>query len=294
MKTNWSGVFAIPATPWDEKDRLDEETLAREVDWLAGNGVRGIIGPILVSEFQALSVAERKQFVRVMTQTNKNRLPVIANVAATNTPEAVAYAEFACECGVDGVIAMPPYALFGDYERVHAYFKAINDVVNIPIMLQNAPVSPLAPDNVIRLCNELEHVKWVKEEVPPNPRSVGNLIARNNPNVHGVMGGVGGLYLFTEFDRGAVGTIIAPEICDVVQRIWDMLEAGKRDEAGDLFERVVTIIAYEALFGMAFAKEILVRRGVLKNNRMRMQTRPLDAHDMREIDRLWERVKGLL
>ena len=46
--------------------------------------------------------------------------------------------------------------------------------------------------------------------------------------------------------------------------------------------------------GMAYAKEIMVRRGVFKNNRIRSQTHPLDASDMREIDRVWERIQPYL
>ena len=33
------------------------------------------------------------------------------------------------------------------------------------------------------------------------------------------------------------------------------------------------------------------RRGVLKNNRVRNQTHPLDAHDLREIDRVFARIE---
>jgi hypothetical protein len=43
--------------------------------------------------------------------------------------------------------------------------------------------------------------------------------------------------------------------------------------------------------GMAFAKEIMIRRGVFKSNRIRTQARPLDADDMREIDCTWERLQ---
>ena len=43
--------------------------------------------------------------------------------------------------------------------------------------------------------------------------------------------------------------------------------------------------------GMAFAKEIMVRRGVFKNRRMRLQSQPLDDDDVAEIDRVWERLQ---
>jgi len=53
-------------------------------------------------------------------------------------------------------------------------------------------------------------------------------------------------------------------------------------------------LVLEGLMGMAFAKEIMVRRGVFKNNRVRSLTHPLDEDDMREIDRVWERIQPYL
>jgi hypothetical protein len=42
---------------------------------------------------------------------------------------------------------------------------------------------------------------------------------------------------------------------------------------------------------MAYAKEIMIRRGVFKNNRVRMHARSFDEADRREIDRVWERLQ---
>jgi hypothetical protein len=46
--------------------------------------------------------------------------------------------------------------------------------------------------------------------------------------------------------------------------------------------------------GMAFAKEIMIRRGVFRNHRIRSKARPLDEDDIREIDRVWERIQPYL
>ena len=108
------------------------------------------------------------------------------------------------------------------------------------------------------------------------------------------MGGSGGRYMVTEHARGSKGVIHACQFCDVVQRIWGQLDAGQADEAGDLFERVLPGLVLEGLMGMAFAKEIMVRRGVFRNHRMRMQAHPLDEADMREIARVWERLQPYL
>jgi len=128
----------------------------------------------------------------------------------------------------------------------------------------------------------------------PSTHSISALMAKNCPAIHGVMGGAGGRHLITERARGSKGVIHACEFCDVVQHIWDLLDAGQQEEAEDLFDRLLPSLDLEGLMGMAYAKEIMVRRGVLKNNRVRSHSRPLDAEDMREIDRVYKRIEPYL
>ena len=75
--------------------------------------------------------------------------------------------------------------------------------VSIPIWIQNAGVVPLWAEQVVKLCTELEHVSWVKEEVQPETHSISNLLGRQCPHVKGVMGGGGGRYMITEHARGS-------------------------------------------------------------------------------------------
>ena len=144
---------------------------------------------------------------------------------------------------------------------------------------------------MIKLCSEIEHVNWVKEEVEPRHRSIGALAARKSEHIHGIMGGGGGQYLLMEHARGACGTIIACEICDVVQRMWELLDAGKLSEAETWYERALPVINLEFAMGMAFAKYFMMKRGVFKNARMRAQAKPLDSDDVKEIDRVFERIQ---
>lgn len=294
MTQNWRGSFAIPMTPFDDHDRIDEEALRAEVEFCVQAGVGGLMTPLLVSEFMALSEDERRLMMRAPVEQAKGRVPVIVNVAAENTPLAVSYARYAMEIGADGVIAMPPYALRPDWEIIFAYYKAISDAVSVPVWIQNAGIVSLSTDQLVTLCEQIEHVSWVKEEVEPSPRMIAALVARNSPRVKGVMGGVGGRYLITEWARGSKGCIHACQFCDVVQDVWNLLEAGQLAEAGDLFEKVLPGLVLEGMLGMAFSKEIMARRGIFKNNRMRMQSKALTTDDLREIDRVWERIQPYL
>jgi 4-hydroxy-tetrahydrodipicolinate synthase len=291
---NWHGSFAIPMTPFDEHDRIDEDVLKAEIEFCAECGVGGIVVPVMVSEFQALSEDERRLMIRIPVEASAGRVPVVANVAAVNTHMAVRYARYAQEVGADAVIAMPPYGLHPDFTTIFSYFQAISAAVDLPIWIQNAGIVALSPDMVVRLCSEIDHVSWVKEEVAPEIRSISALMARKCPAIEGVMGGNAGRFMITEHARGAQGVIHACQFCDLIQRIWDLLEAGKIDEAGDLFEKVLPGLVLEGIMGMIFAKEIMVRRGVFVNHRMRMESRSLDEADLREIDRVWDRIQPYL
>jgi dihydrodipicolinate synthase/N-acetylneuraminate lyase len=292
--SEWRGSFAIPMTPFDEKDRIDEDVLRAELEFCIRAGTRGLVVPVMVSEFFILSEEERRLMMRIATDVSAGRVPVVANVAAVNTPLAVSYARYAQEVGADAVIAMPPYIQRPDWDNIKTYFKAISDAVNVPVWIQNAGMASLSLDQVITLCTEIENVSWVKEEVDPSPRRIGDLVERNCPAVKGVMGGAGGRYMITERARGSKGVIHACQFCDMVQDIYDLLDEDKDVEAGDLFEHLLPGLILEGLMGMAFSKEIMVRRGVFKNNIMRLNAHPLDKNDMIEIDRVWERIQPYL
>jgi len=287
----WRGSFAIPMTPYDENDHIDENVLAAEIEFCIESGVGGIMSPLMVSEFRSLSEDERKLMMRIPVEVSAGRTPIIVNVAAVNKPLAVQYAEYAQEIGADGVIAMPPYIHKPDFQRIYEYYQAISDVVNVPVFIQNANVAALNTDQLVQLCTEIENVSWVKEEVPPSTKNILRVIERNSPFVKGVMGGGGGRPMMTEFARGAKGNIHACQYCDLLQAVYQHLFAGEIDTASELFDHLLPGIMLEGMLGMAYAKEIMIRRGVFKNNRMRSSSKPLDDYDMQEIDRVWERIQ---
>jgi 4-hydroxy-tetrahydrodipicolinate synthase len=292
--SEWRGSFAIPMTPFDDRDRIDEDVLRAEIEFCIESRVGGIVVPVMVSEFRVLSEDERRTMVRVPVEVSDGRAPVVANCAAVNTPLAVSYARHAQEMGADAVIAMPPYMHVPDFPTVYRYYSAISDAVSIPVWIQNHTAAALSTDQVVTLCTDLENVSWVKEEVTPEPRSISSLLSQNCSAVKGVMGGAGGRYMITEHARGSKGVVHACQFCDVVQRVWELLDEGREQDAGDLFENLLPGVVLEGLLGMAYAKEVMVRRGVFRNNRVRSNSQPFVEADWWEIDRVWERLQPYL
>ncbi len=288
MPDQFRGVFTIPVTPFDESGEVDEASLRRTIDFCVSCGAHGIVTPVNASEFTSLTDDERKQITCIACQQTAGRVPVVIGISAVSPEAAVAFARVAEEAGADAVIAMPPYVRKAGPEGVYAYYKAISDACRLPIFIQNyvAPIgTPMSGAAMARLLREIEHVEYIKEETVPAGQIITETIQAAGDALKGIMGGMAGRYLIVEHDRGACGTMPACEMTDVHVQLWDALEAGDRPLARSIFNRLLPLLNYENGYGAAVYKEVLYRRGVISNPRMRaVDARKLDKWDQKELD----------
>jgi dihydrodipicolinate synthase/N-acetylneuraminate lyase len=245
----------------------------------------------MVSEFETLNEQERKLMIRIPCEVAKGRLAIIANVAASSAPQAVNYTEYARKCGADAVIAMAPIGV--DFEYIRKYFKKISEAAGVPVMIQNHSTAGtmLSPEQVIRLCEEIEHVSWVKQEVIPGPVSITALAAVKTKALDGIMSGIGSQYAPMDYKRGAIASIHACEWADLVQQVWDLFFLGKEEEGRRMHYAILPALQLEGILKMRYAKEVMIRRGVFVNRIMRQVDGELSSDDMEEIDKIFELVK---
>lgn len=290
----YGGSGAIPMTPFDKHDRIDIDILEKEIDFIASSGAASICTPVMVSEFEQLSEEERKIMIRVPLEINQGRCAVIANVAAVNTNLAVEYAEFAQKLGADCVIAMGPYVRPVEFSLVKAYFKAISDAISIPIMIQNASnTAQLSNEQILELCEDIENVRYIKQELKTGSPSIEELLNVKTDALEMVVSGFAAKFSPLDYNLGAMATIHACQYCDVVQRIWDLLFAGKEDEARTLHYQLLPALELETTFGMTYAKEVMVRRGIFKNTRTRTKASGLSKQGYKELNKVWEKIEPL-
>lgn len=289
----WRGVYAVLVTPFHDDLSLDPEGLRRQVDFCVACGVRAVVAPVVASEFFTLSDAERREVYRTVASAARGRVEFIAGVSASSVAHARELAAAAHDAGADGLIAMPPILGGRASERTFAYYAAIAAATPLPVMVQNAPEpigAPLATQELVRLLDAVPGIEAVKEETNPNPQRVGALVAAAGPRLHGVIGGLGGIYLFNELARGATGTMPACQFADVMVRILQLHADGDEAAARELFAALQPALVLERLYGMTFMKACLVRRGVLENRRTRVIESDLDAFDEAELDAVWARL----
>lgn len=286
----WRGVFAVLVTPFHEDETLDLDSLRRQVDFCAECGVQAVVAPVVASEFFTLADDERVAIYRAVAEQLDGRAHFVAGVSASSVPHARLLAEAATDAGADALIAMPPILGGRSRERTFAYFTAIAEATPLPLMVQNAPEpvgAPLTTADLVTLIEAVPSIEAVKEETAPNPQQVGALVTAAGDRLRGVIGGLGGIYLFNELARGATGTMPACQFADVMVKILRLHEAGDHEGSRAAFGALQPALVLERLYGMTFMKACLQRRAVLPNRVTRLVEPPLDEFDEAEIDAVW-------
>ncbi|HWL32988.1 MAG TPA: dihydrodipicolinate synthase family protein [Gaiellaceae bacterium] len=147
------GALAAAVTPLDG-DRLDESAFAPYVDFLAGNGLDGLLALGTTGEGLLFGVDERKRALGLFLEAARGRLQVAVHCGAQTSADTVALASHAAESGVDAVAVIgPPYfqlderSLLDHFEAaaaacapvpfyVYEFERASGYAVPVPVLLE--------------------------------------------------------------------------------------------------------------------------------------------------------------
>ena len=286
---SWRGIFPIVVTPFTDSLALDEQGLQALVEFCIQNGAAGLVGPANASEFTMLDDEERLRWLEIVCASAAGRIPVVATVNAGHALPAARMAQRAEALGAAGIMALPPYVVHPDAAGCYAFYQTLAAATALPVIVQNyiAPVgTPMSADLLARMCRELEHIDYIKEETTPASRQVSRTIAAAGADCMGVFGGQGGVYMLDEHRRGAVGNMPACQAIDLHSEIWRRLDAGDESGARALFNKLLPLINYERQYGVALYKAVLQRRGILRSSACRHPMGALEAADLVELDAL--------
>src|SRR5215475_12238538 len=152
--SDFHGVFPYLVSPIDASGHIRERVLARLCDDLIKSGVHGLTPLGSTGGFAYLNDEQRTAVVRTTIEAAQKRVPVIAGVASTSTADAVAQARAYQKLGAAGILAiLEAYFPLPD-AQVEAYFRAIADAVEIPVVIYTNPQfqrSDLSLDVIARL-----------------------------------------------------------------------------------------------------------------------------------------------
>lgn len=163
-KSNFRGSFTALVTPF-KNGQIDERAFRDLVDWQIAEGTNGLVPVGTTGESPTLSHDEHRKVVEWCIDQAKRRVPVIAGAGSNSTDEAIELARHAEQAGADGVLIVTPYYNKPTQEGMYRHFKAINDAINIPIIIYNIPgrsVIDMSVDTMARLY-ELKNITGVKD-----------------------------------------------------------------------------------------------------------------------------------
>lgn len=161
----FTGSAVAIVTPFTNEGLVNYEKLKELLEWHIRNKTDAIVICGTTGEASTMSVEERKSTIKYTVDVVKKRIPVIAGTGSNNTADSIKMSKWAESIGVDGVLVITPYYNKTTQKGLVEHFKAINDSINIPIILYNVPGRTginLLPETLY-LMKDLKNIKAVKE-----------------------------------------------------------------------------------------------------------------------------------
>ncbi len=219
----FKGLYTALVTPFKKDNTLDIAKFKDLVDWQVQEGVDGVLALGTTGESPTISFEERDLLVKTCITTAAGRTQVLVGTGSNSTETAIKYNKHAKELGADGVVMVSPYYNKPTQEGLYQHFKAVNDAVDIPIILYNAPGRSVVSmsEQVISRLAELDNIVGIKDCAGANRALLIHDSLKNKD-----------FLMFTGDDldavgfnaNGGVGNIsvlgnIAPRLCTKIQKL---------------------------------------------------------------------------
>jgi len=160
----FKGLFPALVTPFRD-GAVDEEAFVRLVERQIAGGVHGLVPVGTTGETATLSHDEHRRVVELCVGTSRGRVPVIAGAGSNSTEEAIELVRHAKAIGADAALVVAPYYVRPSQEGLYAHFAAINDAVQLPVLVYNVPsrTSCDISNEVLARLSKLPNIVGIKD-----------------------------------------------------------------------------------------------------------------------------------
>lgn len=286
MTPKLAGAFPVLPTPFRDDGSIDEADFVSIIDFVLASQVDGVVYPGVASEVDTLSAQERRDQILLLAKRIDGRIPIILGASDPDPQAAAAHIAQAGEIGAAAAMVMAPGHAGNDIARQSAYFQGVAAGARVPIMLQNQPKpigAGLEPGEIAAITTAVPAIRYVKEESPPCGQHLTGIKVAANGRLDAIFGGAGGRYITDELARGAAGTMPAAELSDIHAQLVHAFQAGDVAAARKLYSASLPLLNFQAVFRMHMTKEMLRRRGVIKNTFVRGKGPRMDEGDRAEL-----------
>lgn len=288
-----TGIFNILATPFDGQLQVDWPSLRRLVEFQLDKGAYGLTILGVLGEAAKLTIDERRQVITTVMETVAGRVPVVVGVSHPEVKTVITLSQAAFEAGAAGVMIAPPRMDKPTDEQVMALYCEIAESVQQPIVVQDFPPVNnviMSPDLLAALAERIPNIRHLKLEDPPLMEKISAV--RQRTDQYAIFGGLGGMFLLEELNRGAAGTMTGFAFTEILVAVFKAHQAGRTADAERIFDHYLPLIRYEnqPVINLTIRKELLRRRGAIANAALRQPFAPIDAGTHDELGWILKRV----
>jgi dihydrodipicolinate synthase/N-acetylneuraminate lyase len=268
-----AGVLPVFQTPYRDDGGVDYVTLEAELEWVLDQGCDGVVMG-MVSEVLRLSDAEVSAVADCASAVAARRgAQCIVSVGAESTHVAVQRAQFAETVGATAVMAIPPMSTALDDDEKLAYYQALLEAVDLPVVIQDASGyvgQPLSIDVQARLAHEFPQKAVFKPEAPPIGARVTAMLEATDGEAR-ILEGTGGLVLVDSYRRGVVGTMPGADVCWAIVALWNALQHGDESRVQAINGPLTSLISLQGALDsfLAVEKHLLVKQGIFSSAAVR-------------------------
>lgn len=263
------GVFPVAPTTFDERGGLDLDSQRRVIDFLIDAGSNGICILANYSEQFSLADDERETLMQTILKQVAGRVPVIVTTTHFSSKVCIERSQRAATAGAAMVMVMPPYhgaTIRAAEPAIFDFCRALSDAIDIPVMIQDAPVSgtALSAAFLARMAREIDRVSYFKIESPGAAGKLREMVRLGGDAVLGPWDGEEAITLMADLDAGATGTMPSGAYPDLLRPIVDDFAAGRRDAAIAGYDRLLPLINYEnRQCGLLACKALMKEGGII-------------------------------
>jgi 4-hydroxy-tetrahydrodipicolinate synthase len=161
-------VLTAIVTPFDERNRVNEESFVALLRRLAEHGSDGFVVAGTTGEASTLTDEEQLGLIGLAAAERPEGKTVIAGTGTNDTRHAVHLTERATELGADAVLVVTPYYNRPSRRGLIRHYQAVASATDKPLILYNIPSrtgTNMPPDLLAELA-EIENVTGVKQANP--------------------------------------------------------------------------------------------------------------------------------
>ncbi|WP_304168712.1 4-hydroxy-tetrahydrodipicolinate synthase [Phenylobacterium aquaticum] len=160
----FQGVMPALVTPFRD-GAVDETAYIALVERQIAGGVHGVVPVGTTGETSTLSHDEHRRVVELCVKTVAGRVPVVAGAGSNSTAEAIELVRHAKTVGADAALVVTPYYNRPSQEGLYAHYAAINDAVQLPVLVYNVPsrTSVDISDAVLIRLSKLPNIVGIKD-----------------------------------------------------------------------------------------------------------------------------------